>query len=161
VTVLFPFELDLRVCVRTPANDISAAVCSSRRGRANNANSQEAHQDRAIKHRVLSIHKLRNAEIAEDKRRKVASPLIFYATFLQQALRSKLRTSIDSIEILVSAVAAWFVAGVFAGAKVDVFVFLGREHVGNKGRAFVLAVAEWLPFRKTAGAEGVFLSGFE
>ena len=67
----------------------------------------------------------------------------------------------DSIEILVSAVAAWFVAGVFADAKVDVFVFLGREYVGNKGSAFVLAVTERLPFRKTTGAKGVFLSGFE
>ena len=60
-----------------------------------------------------------------------------------------------------SAVAARFVAGVFAGAEVSVFIFLSRKDVGNERRALVFAVAEGLPFRKSAGAERVFLSSFQ
>lgn len=45
-----------------------------------------------------------------------------------------------------SAVAARFVAGVFAGTEVGVFIILGGEDVGDERRAFVLAVAERLTF---------------
>jgi hypothetical protein len=46
----------------------------------------------------------------------------------------------------VSAVAARFVAGVFAGTEVGVLIILGDENVGNERRSFMFAVAERLPF---------------
>lgn len=66
-----------------------------------------------------------------------------------------------SIEVLVSAVAARFVAGVFAGTEVSVFVFLGSKHVRYERRAFVLAVAERLPFGKSASAERIFFASLK
>ena len=66
-----------------------------------------------------------------------------------------------SVERLVSPIAARLVARVFTGTEMSVFVFLGREHVGDKRRPFMAAIAERLSCRESARAEGVLLSCFQ
>lgn len=61
---------------------------------------------------------------------------------------------------LMGAIAFWRVARMFALAIVSGFGLLGFENERRKLGAFVFAVAEWLVFRKPAGAVSVLFSGF-